>query len=191
MYYTHAPVPDGCALFANGSDLVRLDLQTGDVEEVLPPVAQVISLAPDATRVAYIGYGPAGAITVRSLASGEEHSIPLPVEPDDQIGSIVWSPFGDAVALAVAHAPCTGGWTAATSVLVVDLVGGRATVLLSRDSRLPLPAAWPSLESLEVEMQKGSREILDPNAAQWYTAGCACDPAILIYVELARGDARL
>lgn len=48
LYFTNAPHPDGCGLFVNASDLQRLDLAAGSVEEILPfGTTRVLAAAPD------------------------------------------------------------------------------------------------------------------------------------------------
>ena len=54
LYVTNRPVPDGCALFVNGSDLWQVDLTSGRLAEVVPPVGSSLALSSDETRLATI-----------------------------------------------------------------------------------------------------------------------------------------
>lgn len=54
FYFTNEPVPDGCAIFINGSDLYRLDLTNGHVAQIVSPSAWWLSISPDEKKVAYI-----------------------------------------------------------------------------------------------------------------------------------------
>ena len=44
LYFTNEPVPDGCGLFVNGSDLHRIDLSDGSVTELVPSSGLWLSL---------------------------------------------------------------------------------------------------------------------------------------------------
>jgi hypothetical protein len=143
FYYTNAPVPDGCALFVNGSDLHRVDLRDGSVTTVLAPSGLWLALSPDEQRIAYRGYGERDLV-IRDVDSGAETEIPLDLATPYALGHIVWAPDGSAVVVTVAHNPCAAGWAEATSLLRVDLPSKTVTTLLAADERRFVSAAWPT-----------------------------------------------
>jgi len=91
LYFTNEPVPDGCAVFVNGSDLQRVDLNTGRVQEILPPGAWWLSLSPDEKQVAYIYWnGEVLVIVLRDLATGAERRARLEAgQGDSQAGNLI------------------------------------------------------------------------------------------------------
>lgn len=170
LYFTDEPVPDGCALFVNGSDLNRLDLTTGEVTTLVPQAGPWISLSPDEHTLAYVAGGDRGLV-LRDLATGQEQAIPLQVGSGDwQAGDVIWSPDGSSLALTVAHGPCRGGWAQSTSILRVDLARLEATPLLQEDNRLLLTAAWPDAATIVVQNQNGQRLELNAETGQVATS---------------------
>lgn len=162
LYFTNGPVPDGCALFVNGFGLQRLDLLTGEVNEVLPGHGLTLAISPAEDRVAEIVYGPP-TLVIHDLATDAARSLPLPAASAAiQAGSLVWSPDGAQIALALAHDPCVGGWAGATSVLVVDAATQVVTTLVDQDDRLLRPVEWSTMDTLILEGEDGERSTLDP-----------------------------
>lgn len=142
LYITHEPVPDGCALFVNGSDLLRVDLATGAVTQLAPPVGSSLALSPDETQLAYVGWGRDTELVVQPLHGGESVRVPLATEGDAvQAGNIIWSPDGQSVLVTIAFNPCLEGqWT--QSIVRVDLAPVLQTTLLDRDARRPDTVSW-------------------------------------------------
>jgi hypothetical protein len=153
FYFTNLPHPDGCAMLVNGSDLLRLDLLTGEVEELLPSISLWLALSPDEGRVAYVAYGERGLV-IRDLATGAEQDIALGLGRGfNQAGGIVWSPDGSRLALTIAHEPCSESWT--HSIVVVDLDTGRLTTLLDKDPRQYVSEAWLEADRLRLSGPEG------------------------------------
>ncbi len=168
LYFTNAPVPDGCALFVNGSDLQRLDLTTGEVSEILPMNGLALALSPAEDRVAVVLYGPP-TLAVHDLKARTSPPPTLPLAEtgeSTQAGSLVWSPDGTQIALALAHDPCVDGWAGATSVLVVDVATQAVTTLVDQDDRLLRPIEWPAMDTIILEGEGGARSILNPNTGE-------------------------
>ena len=62
LYYTNYPVPDGCAIFVNGSDLWRVDLETGATTQLLPFTGLTLAALPgrkDCSVLQLWQWGPA------------------------------------------------------------------------------------------------------------------------------------
>lgn len=125
LYFTNIPVPDGCALFVNGSDLWRVDLSTGQAAPLAPVLSASIALSPGAETLAYIDGRGAPELVLRDLATGAERRVRVAAE-GQQAGDIRWSPDGATLEITVADEPC-GNATTYTTVRV--------------DSSAPVPAA--------------------------------------------------
>lgn len=76
FYLTNVEHPDGCSAFVDGSDLLRLDLATGALTELVPPVARSLGLSHDEARLAYLAWG-SGDLVLRDIANGVESAHPL------------------------------------------------------------------------------------------------------------------
>jgi Tol biopolymer transport system component len=131
LYFTNVPVPDGCSLFVNGGDLWRLDLDTGEISELLPFVGLVLALSPDESQLAYFGsYGK--GLTLADLATGNEQPIELPSFGDAwDLGGLMWSPDGRHLLLTQVISlmgPCDQA--AETTVLVVSIDTLEVTTLI-------------------------------------------------------------
>lgn len=160
VYFTNRPLPDGCAVFVNGLDLHRFDLSDGSVTEIVPPVGLWLSLSPDETTLAYIGYADRGLV-IRDLATGTEREMPLSPGPDYQAGRIVWSPDGAALVLTLALRPCTTNWADATSIVYVNVVTMEQTTLLAEDPRLFITAEWASENQVLLRDNDNNEWLLD------------------------------
>ena len=142
LYLTNVPRPDGCAIYVNGSDLARLDLETGQLVELVPTVGLWLALSPDESRLAYIGsYGR--GLVIRDLANGEEVEFSLDPGKPYAAGEILWEPEGGGLLLAVANMPCMGGEQAASvSIMRLDLDRMELIPLVEEDARLFSIESW-------------------------------------------------
>jgi hypothetical protein len=113
LYYTNIPVPDGCALFVNGSDLWRVDLPTGQVTPLAPVLSVSIALSPGAETLAYIDGRDAPELVLRDLATGAERRVRV-AAAGQQAGDIRWSPDGTMLEIKVANEPCSNATTFST-----------------------------------------------------------------------------
>ncbi len=141
LYYTNEPVPDGCAVFVNGSDLHRVDLTDGHVTEIVSSGAWWLSLSPDETTLAYTTWnGETLDLILHDLAAGTERRTQLDARYS-QAGSIVWSPDGMALMLTLASSPCDPvNWT--QSVVRVNRATMSQTTLIRDDGRLFTTVGW-------------------------------------------------
>jgi hypothetical protein len=162
LYFTNEPVPDGCAVFVNGSDLQRVDLETGRVKEMLAPGAWWLSLSPDEEQLAYIYWnGKALEIVIRNLATEAERRTKLEGAGDDsQAGGIVWSPDGKAFVLTVATHPCDPeNWI--HSIVWVDRVTLSQKVLIHEDKRLFSIVEWSQPGKVLLKDKDGNSRWMD------------------------------
>jgi hypothetical protein len=160
LYFTNAPTPDGCAVFANGEDLQQVDLKNGQVKEVVPKVAQVVSLSPDDQTLAYIPSGGTLRLILRSLATGAERQVDLSGEKDAQAGSIVWSPDTQVVILTVAIHPCDPSqWR--YSVERIDTPTMALKTLIPNGRRSLRTIGWRGVAMVELEDNAGNQWLID------------------------------
>jgi hypothetical protein len=160
LYLTNRPVPDGCAVYVNGSDLVRVSLATGEVETLVPSSGLWLALSPDETRLAYIGYAARGLV-VRDLASGEEQETNLDPGGPYSAGDITWAPDGSAVVLGLGISPCSGDWAAGVSLVRVDFPSLTLTELLPADERLFRIMDWTE-NGVLIQDKEGQFWRMDP-----------------------------
>ncbi len=165
LYITNKPVPDGCAVFVNGSDLRRVDLISGDVKEILPSVGLWLSLSPDETKIAYIGYGKRGLV-IRDLATGTEQEVPLDPGKDYQAGHIIWSPDRNTIVLALAIRPCSIGWADSTSIIRVNVATLESATVLREDKRLFIPVEWETADQVLLKDKDGNSWLMNVATGQ-------------------------
>ncbi len=157
FYFTNSPVVEGCtALPVNGSDLQRVDLETGEMREMLPDVAFWISLSPDESLLAYIKQGSSN-LWIRDLNTGDEKEIKINPGIDFDAGNIVWSPNGQFLALTLANQPCTGNYpdsgiyAESTSILIVDSSTYEVRKVAENDKRRLVTSAWDEADKIELK----------------------------------------
>jgi len=180
FYYTNRPVPDGCAPFANGSDLQRVDLSDGGVTELVPSVGLSLGLSPDAGTLAYFGYGGRGLV-LRDIASGEERETGFLPAENAAAGAIVWSPDGSALAFTVAYGFCGPPEARTHSILRMEAATGEATTLVESSSTLYTTAGWTAAANPYQEDSDGDgagdacdvcpKDPVDDADAEGYCAG--------------------
>lgn len=145
LYFTNVPVPDGCSMMVNGTDLWQVDLTNGRVVEFVPSVGLWLSLSPDEKTLAYIGYGGRGLV-IRDLATGSERQSALSEDYTQAdfwwAGNIVWSPDGTALIFAVGTGGCGPG-PQTLALLRMEVSTLAQTTLLRDDTRQYFIARWP------------------------------------------------
>jgi hypothetical protein len=127
LYLAVLPQFDGCRFFVDGAMLLRLNLETGAVTEVLPRgsnwfVFYAFSFAPNDSRLAYIQDSQAPlAINLVHMATGTRTEIALGTMYSSA-GSMLWSPDGQRLALAatVGAVSCGNDDRFAVAVLALD-----------------------------------------------------------------------
>ena len=140
LYFTNAPVPDGCGLFVNASDLQRLDLISGELQEILPTNSTgSLAIAPDGKTVAY---SHADEVVLLDLATSDYKSQKVVTEESSlQLGNFTWSPDSQQVAFTIAYAPCQPpAWS--HGILSMDAQSLSITTLLEPDQRRFTITAW-------------------------------------------------
>jgi hypothetical protein len=158
LYYTNAPHPDGCGLFVNASDLQRLDLTNGAVEEILPPNATwVLEAAPDGT-IAYIDQTT--LVFFDPNDDTRQESILDFAQPDVQLGNLVWSPDSQRLALTAASDPCIPP-TWRHAIYVVNRQSAQVQLVLAPDERRFQIDHWIADTHLALTDSEGAHFVLD------------------------------
>ena len=160
LYFTNRPVVDGCGVFVNALDLQRLDLGDGSVSEMAPSLGLWLSLSPDETTLAYVGYGGRGLV-LRDLLTGIERETVLDPGSSYAAGHVVWSPDGAALVLTLAIRPCFADWAESVSVLRVQVETLEQTTLIREDERLFITAEWATLERVLLRDDEGNEWWMD------------------------------
>ncbi len=145
LYYTNAPHPDGCGLFVNASDLQRLDLKGGTVQEILPQNSTwVLEAAPDGT-IAYIDgttlvfFDPTNNMRQEVILDFEQSNV--------QLGNLVWSSDSQQLVFTVATDPCIlPQWRHA--IYTVDRQGEGLRMVVPPDERRFHSIAWLDNDAL-------------------------------------------
>ncbi|MEZ4731103.1 MAG: DPP IV N-terminal domain-containing protein [Caldilineaceae bacterium] len=159
LYFTNAPVPDGCGLFVNASDLQRLDLADGTVREVLPfGTTWTLAIAPDAEKAVY---SQQGKLYLLDLATANYASLTVAgLEADAQFGNFVWSPDSQRVAFTIAYHACMEPeWS--HSLLLLDIHTLTITTVLEKDPRRLTIREWVDGDHLALSDYDGNRWLLD------------------------------
>lgn len=165
LYFTNKPVPDGCAVFVNGSDLHRVDLSNGDVRELVPSVGSWLSLSPDETMLAYIRYGDR-RLVIRDLATGAERETKLDPGRSYEAGHIIWSPDGTALMLTLALQPCSTDGADAISIVRVKTTTLEPTTLIREDQRLFITVEWLTADQVLLRDREGNDWLMDASTGQ-------------------------
>jgi Tol biopolymer transport system component len=164
LYFTNRPVPDGCAVFVNGSDLQRVSLADGSVTEIVPAVGLWLSLSPNEDKLAYVGYGDRGLV-LRDVATGRERQTQIKAaeEPGDtHVGHIVWSPDRKSLMLTVAIDACGPPENRAHTIVRVDAETLSQTTIITQDDRLFTTDAWPQAARVLLKDRDGKSHWLNP-----------------------------
>ena len=159
LYFADWWAPDGCAIFLDNSDWLRVELTTGKVDEIaLSSTSFVVS--PDRMTAAYVSNTSyPGAIGILDLRSRTERRLPL---GDDELrsGNIVWAPDGSALAFVVIHNACQPG-EETHSIERVDVSTLTRTTLVPDDQRRLFISEWNNINQIAVNDADGGRWLVD------------------------------
>lgn len=146
LYFTNAPVPDGCGLFVNASDLQRLNLADGAVTEVLPyGLTWSLAIAPNGKTLAY---NKGDELYLLDLTSSNVTTTKVEgLEPNAMWGNFVWSPDSQQLVFTIAYAPCQPP-TWRHTLLSMDVQSLSTTTLLEPDQRRFTITEWTEATQL-------------------------------------------
>jgi len=106
LYFFYRFSPDGGdrAFWWDGFDLQRIDIQTGNIEQVIPSQSKgfvAFAFSPDKTQIAYTrAQDNPSIIFIRNLSTGAEKTanVIFPSKNYVRVGNIHWSPSGKEIA---------------------------------------------------------------------------------------------
>lgn len=162
LYFTNRPIVDGCGLFANGSDLWRLDLTDGTYVQLVSYVGTSIALSPDEQTLAYASFGSGGPrqVILRNVATGAERTINLDYDLPATAGNLVWSPDGARLLATVAYNPCLPpDWT--HSIFLVDVAAATSAPLIDHDDRRLTTLEWTDTAVARLVGMDGATWLVD------------------------------
>lgn len=149
LYYIHRADGHGCfgGGVHSGSDLRRLDLATGQVEDIAPG-GSYISISPNETWYGAFYYKE--SLYLQNLKTDQWITLPSLVTHHEIVGNeldqqhIVWSPDEKALMYVVMGGVCDSLKESFYTWLIrVDLPTFTQTVLLTADERGLIPVSWP------------------------------------------------
>ncbi|HUM71921.1 MAG TPA: hypothetical protein PLK31_24095 [Chloroflexota bacterium] len=97
MYFTHSGFGDGCGPFVMGKDLYQLDLETGEVTEMVSK-GYWFALSPDGQRIVYLSRDR--GVVIQDLSTGEEIESQLDISSVYEhidFSDLTWSPDNNAL----------------------------------------------------------------------------------------------
>lgn len=165
LYFTTHVYFDGNGIgFYDGVGLRQLDVVTGQLTELLPDrdaagywQPSVFALAPDETQLAYVVYADQHYdLILRDLSTGAERRLLL--ESYTGAGSLVWSPQGDQLALALTT---DEDWANGFTIAVIDTVTLTTPQVVYTDTRLLDPISWTKADELVLRERGGGDYVLD------------------------------
>ena len=142
---------DWCSADVSLADLHKIDLQTSEVIDLVPPLGRTLWLSTDETAVVY--ERPTDrALILRDLASGQEHTLNVESGIDDRVLEILWAPDASAFIITVAKRTCTPDadhrlkypWGDASSLIRVDIRTLDVRTLIRDDARYFVVEEWPT-----------------------------------------------
>lgn len=159
LFFTNAPIVDGCGIFTNADDLQQLDLVDGTVSQLLPPhTTWAVAVAPNGKRAAYSQPNELHLLDLNT-ATDVAHTIEE-LEAGVEWGNFVWSPNSQQVAFTIAHHPCMGSdWS--HSLLLFDTNTLTFTTVLAKDPRRLTITTWVDADQLTLDDYDGKQWLLD------------------------------
>ncbi len=172
VYYENqsGATPNVCRDNVSAVDLHKVDLQTGEVKDLAPPLGRRLWLSADEAVVVYEGQTD-HELVFRNLATGQEHTIQLAMGVDDRINSVIGSPDGTAYIVTLSMHICSPdtNWNnkyPTSSVIRVDAKTMKATTLISEDPRYFVINEWSNADAVLMQDQNWNRWELNPQTGQ-------------------------
>jgi hypothetical protein len=162
FYFTHRANPDGCSAFPFITDLQQVNLENGNVQNLLPSSAAAVAVSPDDSQAAYTYYSyfsiqPELRLAVRNLTTGKEQETKIDPGKVFNAGNLMWAPDGKSLVLTLAINPCAGEydlsktvWAESTTILLVDAETLQQKILIEEDPRLFITMEWNELTTITI-----------------------------------------
>jgi len=152
LYFTHRSFGDGCGPIFDGNGLFRVDVVTGETEE-LSSGGSWFSFLPDETRVAYLS---GSTIFIRDLISGSEQKAILDITNEYEevfLSDLVWSPDGLSIAVQAGINICLDLLNSQHAIVLVDVETLSQTIILE-DPTIRRINGWPEPNILLLLVQE-------------------------------------
>jgi Tol biopolymer transport system component len=156
LYFVHRSFNDGCGPFTNGIDLFRINVITGEVEEVVER-GSWFAFAPDGEQLAYMWRDE---IFIQNLTTGGQRAVTLTITNEyDEVflTHLVWSPDSRSVAVLAGLNICLELPATRSSIVVVDATSLAQTVVLDEHPTIVFINGWPESNILIVALSEGGQ----------------------------------
>ncbi len=166
---------DSCRENVSAADLHKVDLQTGEVKDLAPPLGRRLWLSADEAVVVYEGQTDHQPV-FRNLTTGQEHTIKLALGVDDRINSVIGSPDATAFIITVSMHICSSdmNWRnkyPTSSVIRVDAKTMTTTTLIHEDPRYFVIDKWSNVDAVLMHDQNWDRWEMNPQTGQIVPSG--------------------
>lgn len=167
LYYTEALLAGPCpGPFRLGGGLLKVDLDSGTVTEVIPFLTRrYIELSPDETLAAYFSEE---GVALHDLTSREERVIYLELESEKNPASkIVWSPDGKFLAITRVFGACNMVEEAEyTSILLVNVDALTVGTVVLEDKRNLVVEEWVNPTQIALMDLQGNKWMLNTKSGE-------------------------
>lgn len=166
LYLTHRVIRvDGCfgADVANGTDLLALDLRTGDVEVVVRDSSGWLALSPDESIVAYVMSQP-DRLILHDVRGAQERAVTVEILSNDltpsKVTDLVWSPNQERVAATVRLHLCGEEVAEERAIVIFDIRELNQSVIWQGSERLET-TGWDGEDRITLVDEMGAPWSLD------------------------------
>lgn len=156
LYFVHRSFNDGCGPFSNGIDLFRINVRTGEVEEVVEQ-GSWFAFAPDGEHVAYMWRDE---IFIQTLTTSIQRAVTLTITHEYEevfLTHLAWSPDSRSVAVLAGLNICLELPATRSSIVVVDATSLAQTVVLDEHPTIASINDWPESNTLVVTLSEGGQ----------------------------------
>lgn len=127
--------------------LNRLDLESGQVEQIYNTPYFVFTISPDESKLAYLPDGQQRKdLVIKDLADGNETAYPR-LGDYQSAGHIVWSPDGEKLVFTSGISP---GGIVGSQIVLFDFASGEQAILLSDPQRFLTVREWTGEDRLVI-----------------------------------------
>jgi hypothetical protein len=161
LYFAHRANGDGCFGGNNhsGRDLQRLDLVTGEVNDISPG-GTYLAISPDEKYLATVSFAKEG-IKIQDLETGDTKALDLLVRQED-VGFeldqryITWSPDSRSLVFVIMAGVCDGTVESYFNWIVrVDMQSLSQQFLTEKDEQALVPISWVGQDKILVRDKDG------------------------------------
>jgi WD40-like Beta Propeller Repeat len=168
FYYTNIPYGiGGYILFGGGPDLHRVDVETGEIIEILPDTGCLcpMRVSPDGKTVAYIPGAGTLDFVLHAIESGEERK--AEIDPGHlQAGHILWSPDGRTLIYTMAISNFENTEAEQYAIVRVDAATLEQTVIVRNNEALYDAVLWPVADVVWVMDKGGNAWLMNPETGE-------------------------